>query len=208
MTGEKKGIAVRKPWRIAYAGTSTKPTFKICDFKHDHTPCQGKITKETEKYTDDMVSEIFEQFRKVNNMKDKSRIPAQSVAALRQVRPLDQAVEQSTKSPGAAMAAPGSSSDAHTESRHLLAGMAPEATEPPLPPMVAEGIAIILEIIACQTMGSGVDAYCTTTLWQCRHMDKADMKKIQSPSDRLSKRPFRTFCNVSILTKLWHTGQI
>ena len=45
MTGDKKGIAVRKSWKIAHAGTSIDHKFKTCDFKHDHTPCQWKPLK-------------------------------------------------------------------------------------------------------------------------------------------------------------------
>ena len=50
-----------------------QPDFLTCDFSHDHTTVQGKLTKETEKYTESMVRAIMSFFSKEKQNKAKIR---------------------------------------------------------------------------------------------------------------------------------------
>ena len=57
-----KGIHIRKPWILAFQGLSEAPKMNTCDQSHQHTPCQGKNTKATEQYAEDIVEYILQMF--------------------------------------------------------------------------------------------------------------------------------------------------
>ena len=61
--GRNKGVAIRKPWRVdSNCSFVLQNLDRQCSKKHDHAPCAGRDTKETERYTFAFVSAVHSAF--------------------------------------------------------------------------------------------------------------------------------------------------
>ena len=59
--GKGAGLLIKKPWRVAYLNSSLGEFLHLkCDGSHEHSPCSGRNTSDTERYTP-MVAEAVHQ---------------------------------------------------------------------------------------------------------------------------------------------------
>ena len=50
--GKGAGLTIKKPWRVAYLNSSLGEFLHLkCDGSHEHSPCSGRNTSDTERYT-------------------------------------------------------------------------------------------------------------------------------------------------------------
>ena len=59
-----QGLALRKPWTIATTCDQFMGLGRLCDGSHSHTRIQGRDTKLTEAYTDELADAIHQCWRK------------------------------------------------------------------------------------------------------------------------------------------------
>ena len=60
----KKPLPIKKPWRVvSWNFELGSSLFKKCKGNHEHGPCAGRETKETQLYTSSIVSVILRRFR-------------------------------------------------------------------------------------------------------------------------------------------------
>ena len=61
--GQSMGTPIRKPWRVdTNSPVLCQHLARVCDGSHRHAVCQGKDTKDSEGYTDELVATIHEAF--------------------------------------------------------------------------------------------------------------------------------------------------
>ena len=78
---DEKGTPIRKGWTIATNEKYLVEGFrgKICPGKHvhpEHRKVEGKYTKETERYTDEMVHIIHKSWKKASKMRNFNPKPS------------------------------------------------------------------------------------------------------------------------------------
>ena len=62
--GRNAGQPIRKPWRVdTNSPALAQQLSRVCDGSHTHVPCQGRDTKSTEGYTDEIVDTVHDAFR-------------------------------------------------------------------------------------------------------------------------------------------------
>ena len=70
--GKGAGLPIKKPWRVAYVNSSLGEFFHHkCDGSHEHSPCSGRNTSDTERYTPLIAKAVhlcFSRDTKMNRM--------------------------------------------------------------------------------------------------------------------------------------------
>ena len=64
--GNTKGMPIKKPWSLAINDPKMRDAlYKTCDRQHEHAPCAGRDTRETEGYTDLLVDKFTRRFSNI-----------------------------------------------------------------------------------------------------------------------------------------------
>ena len=57
--GKDAGLPIKKPWRVAYVNSSIGNFLHLkCDGSHEHSPCSGQNTSDTERYTPEIAKAV------------------------------------------------------------------------------------------------------------------------------------------------------
>ena len=61
--GKCAGLPIKKPWRVAYVNSSLGEFLHLkCDGSHEHSPCSGRNTSDTERYTPKIAKAVHQCF--------------------------------------------------------------------------------------------------------------------------------------------------
>ena len=57
--GKCAGLPIKEPWRVAYGNSSLGEFLHLkCDGSHEHSPCSGRNTSDTERYTPEIAKAV------------------------------------------------------------------------------------------------------------------------------------------------------
>ena len=88
--GNNAGKPIKKPWRVAYVNSSIGAYLnKRCDGSHEHTPCAGSNTSETERYTRELARQVHDCLRRCCDVGRSKKRVAVASAAVSRITPME-----------------------------------------------------------------------------------------------------------------------